>query len=174
MTEAVTLVSVISIISDQKPEQTPENDYRRLLRNAVSAAIESGAEVLVCPASPLSPLADNSVSTGTLMGEVLKEPEFRGTLDEVVIVGNRIFAQAAACAVRGEAMPEVPAERQQSMASCGTESFQEECLSRATSRKNWGKTPRHNSSEFLTKHYTEVREIGKGAFGKVTLVRENA
>jgi len=33
---------------------------------------------------------------------------------------------------------------------------------------------RHLSSDFVRKHYQEIRELGKGSFGKITLVKERA
>jgi serine/threonine protein kinase len=177
MSEPVTLASVISILYDSY-EQVSENDFRRLMRNVISAVTKSGAEVLVCPYDAIAKLLDDPAAAGSLFGQVLTEPSFVNSIAEVVLLGNRIFAQAVALAIRGEGIPEELKLKASSAPTTPvslpsrTDSITEQSFSRSC--KSLGKTPRHGSSEFVGKHYTEIREIGRGAFGKITLVRENA
>lgn len=75
--------------------QAYDEGVRRKLRAAVAAAVEVGADVLVCPAVGCGAYGNEPAEVGTLLGAVLCEEALEGRLEEVVLVGSRPFFEAA-------------------------------------------------------------------------------
>ncbi|CAJ1431583.1 unnamed protein product, partial [Effrenium voratum] len=70
-------------------------------RAVVTAAVEMGAEVLVCPDVGCGVFGNEPKVLGTLLGEVLREPQAQN-LNEVLVTGQVAFAEAVRKAAGGE------------------------------------------------------------------------
>eukprot|EP00931_Biecheleriopsis_adriatica_P029207 TRINITY_DN17373_c0_g1_i1.p1 TRINITY_DN17373_c0_g1~~TRINITY_DN17373_c0_g1_i1.p1 ORF type:complete len:1186 (+),score=264.34 TRINITY_DN17373_c0_g1_i1:93-3560(+) len=76
---------------------------RQKFRAVVSATIDMGAQVLVCPDVGCGVFGNDAQVVGTLFGEVLREASFGGkSLSEVVVTGQATFAEAVRRAAAGE------------------------------------------------------------------------
>mmetsp|Transcript_88681 Transcript_88681/g.157013 ORF Transcript_88681/g.157013 Transcript_88681/m.157013 type:complete len:1165 (-) Transcript_88681:175-3669(-) len=198
LSEAVMLCSVLTI-AVETPGKSSESDaveddnqrVRRLMATLLRAAAESGAEVLVVPYAAAEIPGRDPVVAGIIVGQVLCDAVENGVIQEVVLTGNRWFAEAAGCVSRGDPPPKAPMpavaiaalldteegngspETEESPEKSDEKEKGEKKVSPRT-RRRLGKTPRHSSSDFFRAHYTELREIGRGSFGRVSLVKENA
>ncbi|CAE8710479.1 unnamed protein product, partial [Polarella glacialis] len=120
--ESTVLCGVVSVAMYNKNPQVKDSPVdappdikvyregvRQKFRALIAGALDTGADVLVCPDIGCGVFENDPLVVGALFGEVLREDCFRGRLREVVLTGQFSFAEAAQIAFSGQSLGEPPA-----------------------------------------------------------------